>query len=210
MSTGFHFYDSSNLSSAYIEHLRQAPKSKIAFGVNASDLVNLNRGKNVTSMILPILWFSRVSSFTHHISRIIKRSPFKKMTRPQASWVVAMVKYLKSSFDSASRNNPTCSRGENKKIVAPSGDVPTVHPHLRASPNPTASKLLFVDGNGPVKINLSPEAFKKGWRKSLRCEERRRIVRPRNQFHWLRHALGCWFTARAFSLSLMPVETQPV
>ncbi len=151
-------------------------------------------------------------AFHQRISSIIGLCSQVKVRWINAKWIVldwAVVKYARClRWNRASCNEPRANVGSDHV-----GSFKLGFP-------PCADTAVFADGNTiafiapgrstnpqPTGIgheDLLPKPLRKGGRKSLRLEIFRRIVWPRNQFHWLRHALGCLFTARAFSFSTSP------
>lgn len=68
------------------------------------------------------------------------------------------------------------------------------------NPNPTGAKFWTMFLNWSALINLTPKPFWKGWGQSLRGKVLRGNLDAFNIHRMLSHALGCSFTARAFSL----------
>lgn len=139
----------------------------------------------VSVRLLPVLG--------EHILNVVFLSAKPKVVWSTAWRIIAVMEHLKPVRYWSVVKYPGCVVGKDEPFF----------PYALRGKNRTVTKLCCSGVPPPAQIgdyDLGPKSFNESRRKTLRLKELPRIVRPRNQFHWLRHALGCWFTARAFSL----------
>lgn len=140
-------------------------------------------------------------SFPQGILYVFALRSCKQMMWIYTRSVIAFVTNILTLWNWSIVKNPRYATDPLGVICSEAGHLAvTASLDSRTYPLPTWSKMWLSLRNWTAQVNQSPKPFYGGWGKLLRLQEFYRIIGPRNQFHWLRHALGCWFTARAFSL----------
>lgn len=157
-------------------------------------IVRENRHPVFTSSI----WSRHSSSFKIHLANVIELASYIEMRWVAAFWVVALVKNALFIWVlKVVRQSPGQPVGQEQAHLALCSSnihAPVTLAVQRQSPFPTR--------RGDRNVNVLPEPIRKGFGDYLIAEALRDRLRLHNKFFLLCHALGCSFSARAFSLYL--------
>lgn len=195
-------YNRSDNPQRNIETLSEHGSGNDSRRVKLAYLFDLGFGKAAYSMwkLLPI-----GSSFIYAISNILKLCSGIKMLRSNARWIIAKVNYRRGITCQWSTmqdpRNPMGQFGTHARRSSPDRSISTFK--YLSGPYPAFTKLWTVFWNRSVFVYFGPEPIWKCFAKTLRGEILGRNVWLHNKFVLLCRALGCSFTARAFSFSLI-------
>lgn len=133
------------------------------------------------------------------VSAIFNGCSLVKMEGINAKLVIAMMQNPFSFLNWSNVDYPRSSMGIDCDTSLSSAYSP-VSISDTGFPDPTLAQVRAMIWDGAISINLCVKSFWKVCGKTLRSQVNSISIRLHNQLFWLCHALGCSFTARAFSL----------
>lgn len=140
-----------------------------------------------------------VSAFVGHVLHVFLLRSKEQMSRIYARWVVAFMQHFHAFWNCSIMQNPRSSVTPYKNTKR-AGNLTVVVKCSGTSPNPTLTEFNIA-WKWSILVYLFPKSVRKVLRKMLFGYSGADNFILHKQIVCLCHALGCWFTARAFSLS---------